>query len=146
MGKLELTIELANLERETFESLDVLVDTGATFTKAPATMLNRLGVMVERTAESELANGATVTREIGIAAIRLQGQEFLTPVIFGGHGERPLLGVIALEHALLAVDPVAGRLVPTRLLELQETVPQQKQPEGQDRCIAQPQPDERGLK
>ena len=120
MVQLEITVELGNQEREAFESLDVLVDIGATFTKAPAAMLERLGVAVERTAESELANGGTITRDIGIAAIRLQGQEFLTPVIFGGPEERPLLGVIALEHALLAVDPVGSRLVPTRLLELQE--------------------------
>ena len=121
MGRLEITVELANQERGSFEPLEFLVDTGATFTKVPASMLERLGVAVERTAESELANGETVTRNIGIAAIWLQGQEFLTPVVFGGQGEKPLLGVIALEHALLAVDPVEGRLVSTRLLELPET-------------------------
>ncbi len=37
----------------------------------------------------------------------------MTPVTFGREGEPNLLGVVALETALLAVDPVEQRLVPT---------------------------------
>ena len=47
--------------------------------------------------------------------IRLEGQEFPTPVIFAVAGEPTLLGVVTLEDALLAVAPVAGRpYLPTR--------------------------------
>ena len=56
--------------------------------------------------------------DVGRTIIRLEGQEFPTPLIFGEQGERPLLEVIALEDALLDVDPTNRRLVPTNLLEL----------------------------
>ena len=118
MGRVEITIAMGDPQGNRFEDLEVMVDTGATFTKAPRELLERLEVPVERTAQSELADGRTVRRDIGLTTIRLEGQEFLTPVIFGETGERSLLGVIALEHALLNVDPTNGRLVPTNLLEL----------------------------
>ena len=56
--------------------------------------------------------------DVGRTLIRLEGKEFPTPVIFGDEGEPNLLGVIALEDALLAVDPVARRLIPVNLLRL----------------------------
>ena len=47
------------------------------------------------------------------------GGECLAETVFGeGEGEPSLLGVVTLEEALLAVDPVAGRLVPTNVLRL----------------------------
>ena len=73
---------------------------------------------MERSVLSELADGRTVPRDIGLTAIRLEGQEFPTSVIFGESGELSLLGEIALEHALLDVDPTNRRLVPTNPLEL----------------------------
>ena len=76
------------------------------------TLLERLGVPVERTVQSELADGRTVPTDVGRTFIRLEGQEFPTPVIFGEEGEPSLLGVITLEDALLAVDPHNERLVP----------------------------------
>ena len=41
-----------------------------------------------------------------------------TPVIFAEPGEPSLLGVVSLEEAALAVDPLAGRLIPANLLRL----------------------------
>lgn len=51
--------------------------------------------------------------------VRLEGQEFPTPVIFTEAAEPILPGVVTLEETLLAVDPVAGRLVPANALRLQ---------------------------
>ena len=44
--------------------------------------------------------------------IRLQEREFPTPVTFGEEGEQNLLGAMALEDAMLAVDPHSRRLIP----------------------------------
>ena len=49
---------------------------------------------------------------------RLEGQQFPTPVAFGEEGEPTLLGAMALEHALLAVDPHGQRLMPVDALEM----------------------------
>ena len=92
--------------------------TGSTFTAVPREPLRRLGVPVLRSAQSELADGSDAPVEIGRTVIRLEGQEFHTPVIFAEEGEPSLLGVVTLEAALLAVDPVAGRLAPANVLRL----------------------------
>ena len=50
--------------------------------------------------------------------IRLAGKEFPTPVTFGEDGEQNLLGAMALEDAMLAVDPHSRRLTPVDALEM----------------------------
>ena len=108
MGETYVTIEVGDVRGERFEAVEVMVDTGSTFTAVSGDLLRRLGVAVERTAQSELADGSLAPVEIGQAMIRLEGQVFTTPVIFGEEGEQNLLGV----------DPVARRLVPVNVLRV----------------------------
>ena len=116
MGTVTVTIGVGSPQGRQFEELEVTVDTGSTFTSVPREMLQRLGVAVERSLPSETADGRIVPVDIGYTTIRLEGLEFPTPVIFAEAGEPSLLGVVSLEEAALAVDPVAGQLVPTKLL------------------------------
>lgn len=112
MGKLIITIAVGDQQRNRFEDLEVTVDTGSTFTAVPRATLERLGVPVERTARSRMADGRTVPVDIGWTMVRLEGLTIATQVTFAEEGEPPLLGVVALEQALLAVDPVGQRLIP----------------------------------
>ena len=116
MGTVNVTIQIKDPQQRTFEDLEVTVDTGSTFTAVPREILNRLGILVQDTAQAELADGSTSTVEIGEALITLQGRQFHTPVIFANQGEPSLLGVVSLEQARLAVDPVSQRLVSTNIL------------------------------
>ncbi len=118
MGTVIVTIGVGDPQGQRFEELDVVVDTGATFSTVPRTLLERLGAPVERSAKSELADGSVAPVDVGRTIIRLEEKEFPTPVIFGEPAEPSLLGVIALEDALLAVDPVGRRLTPVNLLRL----------------------------
>ena len=118
LGTVVVTIGVGDPQGQRFENLEVVVDTGATFSTIPRTMLERLGVPVERSAQSELADGSVAPVDVGRTIIRLEEKEFPTPVVFGEPAEPSLLGVIALEDALLAVDPVARRLIPVNLLRL----------------------------
>ena len=113
MGAIFVTIEVGDVRGERFEPVEVLVDTGATFTTVPAAMLRRLGVPVHRTMPARLADGSIIEDEVTDTVIRLEGQTFPTPLTFGRENEPNLLGVVALETAVLAVDPVEQRLVPT---------------------------------
>ncbi len=88
------------------------MDTGSTYTALPRGMLQALGVMAERTAASRLADGSEKPVQVGYANVRLEGVEVITPVIFAEEGEPSLLGVITLEDALLALDPVNNELIP----------------------------------
>ena len=118
MGTFRIIVEIADPQGRRFEPVEMLVDTGATFTKAPREMLEHLGVPVESTYTAELADGSRVERTRGRTVIRLEGKEFLTPVTFGGEGEQNLLGAMALEDAMLAVDPHSMRLIPVNALEM----------------------------
>ena len=116
MGTVKITIAVGDPQGRTFEDLEVTVDTGSTFTAVPRELLQRLGVPVMRSVQSELADGSYAPVDMGETVIRLEGQQFHTPVIFAEEGEPSLLGVVTLEEAVLAVDPVAQRLVPTNVL------------------------------
>ena len=113
MGATHVTIEVGDLRGERFLPVEVLVDTGSTFTTVPSSVLRRLGLSPQRTMPARLADGSIIDDEICDTMIRLEGQGFITPVTFGREGEPNLLGVVALETALLAVDPVEQRLIPT---------------------------------
>ena len=113
MGAIFVTIEVGDMQGERFESVEVMVDTGSTFTTVPANVLRRLGVSPQRTMQVRIADGSVIDDEVSDTVIRLEGKSFFTPITFGREGEPNLLGVVALETALLAVDPVEQRLVPT---------------------------------
>ena len=53
--------------------------------------------------------------------IRLEGKEFPTPVTLGEDEEQSLLGAMALEDAMLAVDPHSKRFIPVDALEMAST-------------------------
>ena len=120
MGIVTVTIQVADLQGHQFEELDIIVDTGSTYTAVPRAMLERLGVPIQRSMPSQTADGRIVPVDIGQTMVRLAGIEFYTPVIFAGENEPSLLGVVlgvvTLEEAGLAVYPVNGRLIPTHLL------------------------------
>ena len=116
MGIITVTIQVADLQGHQLEELDIIVDTGSTYTAVPRAMLERLGVPIQRSMPSQTADGRIVPVDIGQTIVRLEGFEFYTPVIFAAENEPSLLGVVTLEEAGLAVDPVNGRLIPTHLL------------------------------
>ena len=76
---------------------------------------------MESTYTAVLADGSRAERTRGRAVIRLEGKEFPTPVTFGEDGEESLLGAMALEDAILAVDPHSRRLIPVDALEMTST-------------------------
>ena len=112
MGEVRLIIEVGDVQEERFESVEVLVDTGATYSQVPGGLLRRLGIPVKWEAQVRLADGNVIMDQIGQASIKLEGKTFVTPVSFGKDGEPNLLGLVALETAMLALDPVAQALVP----------------------------------
>ena len=118
MGILQITIGVGDPAGNTFQDLDVVVDTGSTNSVAPKELLESLGVRITDKKPTLLANGSVVTSETGYTLIRLEGQVFPTPFTFADPKEPSVLGVIALEQAALAVDPVGQGLVPTNLLRL----------------------------
>ena len=109
-------LEVGDPSGSLFEEISALVDADATFTVGPASILERLGVARQDTVRMRLADDRLAERDIEETRVRLDGKTLNTVVVFGDEGALPLLGVYTLERALLAVDPVGQRLLPTEAL------------------------------
>ena len=116
MSTFKYPIDVGDPDGRLFERVEALVDTGATFTVVPAGVLRRLGVSPREKARFRLADDRITERDVGATQIRVDGRLVFTVVVFGDEGATPLLGVYTLERAMLAVDPVRQRLVPTEAL------------------------------
>ena len=121
MESTKVTIEVGDPQGQRFQELEVAVDTRSIYTAVPRKLLKRLGVPFERSLPSETADGRIVPVDVGEATIILEGLRFHTPVIFAEEGEPSLLGMVSLEEAALAVDPLRGRLIPANLLRFQHS-------------------------
>ncbi len=118
MGAFSQRIELATGIQGPFVAIEALVDTGATYTFVPGSILRGLGVLPTQQRDFEVADGRVKRYDLADVAVRLNGEVHPTLVVFGDEGARPLLGVVTLETFGLGVDPVSRRLVPMRGLLL----------------------------
>ncbi len=95
------------------ETVELLVDTGATFVVVPRTLGERLDLRSVRQHQVEMADGREEMLPVAEVRLALDGQEVPT-LCFISPGGPPLLGALALESLLLSVDPVRKRLVPVK--------------------------------
>ncbi len=100
-------------EPKSVRELNLVVDTGATYTTLPASLLEEMGVRPLRKRRLRLANGRIVERDLAAVGLEAEGESLqTTPVVFGDEGVF-LLGSLTLEDLSLAVDPLKKKLVPT---------------------------------
>ena len=112
MGTFRVEIEIGDAAGERWETVEALVDTGATYTTLPAPLLQRLGVAPHVRDTFVLADGRRVECDIGHGWIRVGGRSVVTLIVCGEADALPLLGAYALEGLRLAADPIGRRLVP----------------------------------
>ena len=112
MGVFSVPIELGDGQRQRWIELDALVDTGASITAVPASVLRGLGVEPTMRRRFRFGQGEVRTMDVGQTWLRVEGQEITTQVLFNEEGTTPLLGALALGGAFLGIDPVAQTLVP----------------------------------
>ncbi len=112
MGTFNWPLSVVSADGENVETVDALVDTGAVYTSLPASMLCRLGIVPRRKMKFELADGSVIEEDIGYAAVRVEGIEVPTIVVFSGGDASPLMGAYTLEGVGMAADPVNQRLTP----------------------------------
>lgn len=111
MGLTRVNVRVRDLAAEggPFEA-DFLVDTGATHSVAPGDRLAEIGIKPRGRRVYELGNGEPVEYDYGFALVAFEGTETVTPIAFGPPEIEPVLGVVALEGAGFAVDPVTQTL------------------------------------
>jgi len=94
-------------------SVEALIDTGATTLVLPRAVAEELGAEVLGEMTVELADGTVRKVPYTVVEIELSGRRapVLAAVVEGGE---VCVGVEALERLGLAVDPVTGKIYPTR--------------------------------
>jgi clan AA aspartic protease len=111
LGTFHYPIEIGDPQGQQFEGLDALVDTGASYTVVPASILRRLGVTSMERRSFLLGDGRRAEREVGETRIRVDGKAVTSLVVFGDERAGPVLGAVTLESLGLAVDPINRRLI-----------------------------------
>lgn len=111
MGTFHVAVEVANLQGDRSELVEALVDTGASHSVFPASLLRQLGVEAIERWPFRLADDHEREFEVGPARLRMFGRERINTVVFGDESMSPLIGALTLEDFWLAVDPTAQRLI-----------------------------------
>jgi clan AA aspartic protease len=115
MGTLSVRIEVSNIMGGPSRQLEALVDTDITHSCMPEDVLRDLGVEPSREQRFRLADGRLVTYPVGEAMLRLQGKEWVVPVVFKPEGTMTVLGSTTLTIFGLGVDSQHKELVPIPL-------------------------------
>ncbi len=118
MGTFTVEVEIGGMDQTRFETVRALVDTGAPYTLMPKSLLRSLGIRAVDTQEFAAASGEPIERDVGLAAVRLDGRLRVTPVVFSGEDQLPLLGAVTLQEFSLVIDTLCERLLPVSALAL----------------------------
>ncbi|MFP3320151.1 MAG: hypothetical protein RXO24_06285 [Acidilobus sp.] len=97
-------------ERARCLDLELIVDTGNTYTWIRRERLESIGVRPSGTRRFRTIEGRTVEREVGEAVIECLGERATRVVMFAGRDDVKVVGVEALEGLGLEVDPVTRQL------------------------------------
>ncbi|HEU0073266.1 MAG TPA: retroviral-like aspartic protease family protein [Dehalococcoidia bacterium] len=111
MGTFQVAVEIGSSDGSQWEFVEALVDTGASHSIFPASLLHQLGIESTETWPFRLADERQREFGIGQARMRMFGRERVSTVVFGDDTMQPILGATTLEDFMLAVDPVRQTLV-----------------------------------
>ena len=114
MDTFSVEIAIGDPQRERWITLDALVDSGASITSVPGSVLRDFGVDPIMEQRFEFGQGEVRTMEVGQTWLRVNGREIITHVLFNDEGTLPLLGALALEGVFMGIDPVSQKLIPVQ--------------------------------
>lgn len=113
MGTFTVKATLGHPERRGSQlTLDLLVDTGATWSLIPPDAAHSLGVEPSATRPVKTADGRRLDLPLTEVRFTINGQSLTTPCLIGAPEAPALLGAVTLEAFGLAADPVQKILVP----------------------------------
>ena len=92
--------------------VQALVDTGATHTTLPSSLLDEIGIERKEPVRLALGDDRAVEWWLGMALLSYDNRRWPCPVVFGQEGVY-VMGATTLEIFGLSVDPVHLRLTPT---------------------------------
>ncbi len=110
MGHIEADVLIGDLEGKRAIRTRALVDTGATFTVIPESIVKELNLKL--TGEKVRISTAKGYDELDLAhtLMEINGKRRIMPVLVSKYVDRVLLGVITLEAMQLRVNPLTEKL------------------------------------
>ena len=111
MGEFTWPVGVWSVDGRRMETVDALVDTGASYSMFPRRMLERLGIEKRFILPFEQADGSVINRDVGLAVLVINDAESPMRVIFGEDNVSSLIGSNALQEFLLLIDPVGEQLI-----------------------------------
>lgn len=113
MGLTNLSIKISHPSNpKKSVDLEFMIDSGAVYSVAPTSVLEKLGIKPDEEREFILANGQTMKRLIGIARFHYKGRTGGAPVVFGKKDDSTLLGATTLEAMGFVLNPFKRDLLP----------------------------------
>jgi predicted aspartyl protease len=94
----------------------VLVDTGSELSGLPREVLLAAGICPRRQRIFKMADGRTMTRDVGFCILEAESHVTNDEVVFAEPGDLHLLGVRTIGGFRVMVDALAHRLVATATL------------------------------
>lgn len=116
MGTFTVAVEIGNPSGTRFEPVNALVDTGASVTTLPSSLLEGLGVAPHTEFTFVLADGREIQRPVGRTWMRIGDRSEITFVVFADNDVEPLLGAYSQQGLMLGVDSPNEGLVPVNAL------------------------------
>jgi clan AA aspartic protease len=111
MGMTHVEIGVANVANpDVVETVEFLVDSGATYSVVPGDILDRLGIAPLAEQVFRIADGRKISRRKGGAIFKFRERIGVADVIFGESGDSNLLGAFTLEALGLSLDPLKREL------------------------------------
>ena len=110
MGTFNARVSVSDGNGGTAEWVEALVDTGATYSVLPASMLREMGVQPKESLEFTFATGEQRLLPVGSAHFCIGDREGTSKVVFGEEGQF-LLGATTLQELALIADTSRHRLV-----------------------------------
>jgi predicted aspartyl protease len=119
MGTFSTKLKVWKEDRpEGAQELDLLVDTGASFSWISKARLERLGVRPVYQMPFRTIDGRVLERDMAVVYIATDGRSVPDLVVMAEEGESEVIGAHSIEGLGMAADPVQRKLVPTVMLAL----------------------------
>ncbi|MGQ9469692.1 MAG: hypothetical protein ACUVTD_07750 [Nitrososphaerales archaeon] len=110
MGHTIAKVTLYSSDMSKFEQIELLVDTGSTYTWVSNLILKGLNVEAKTTRRFKTIDGRLLERKVGEVIIEYMEEKATRMAVFAEKGDAEVLGVDALEGLGLEVDPITKQL------------------------------------
>ena len=111
MGAFQVELEIGDPSGAQWEKLSGTVGTKAANAWVPQSVLEKLGVQIEKRVSLRHPDGRLIKRDVGQTWLRIGDKAIVGMVVFGGERDPVLVGSETLESLQLAADLAKEKLV-----------------------------------